>query len=108
MDKKLKKKFTAFPTSLYDKEWVEKAADEGLEEFIETWNETQSVRLSKDENKSAYHMIAFLYYSAFESALQTFFQQVLEDSITDISLCMTEMCKVVAEIKERSNDEKRD
>lgn len=103
MDKKLKKKFTAFPTSLYDKKWVEKAADKGLEEFIETWNETQSVRLSKDENKSAYHMIAFLYYSAFESALQTFFQQVLEDGMTDITLCMDELHKLHAEITDKDS-----
>lgn len=106
MDKKLKKKFTDFPLSLYNTKWVEKAADKGLKEFIKAWNDSapsQKVRVSKNENEATYHMLAFLYYSAFENALNTFMTQVLEDSMAEIKLCVDELHKLHAEITEKDS-----
>ena len=99
MNKKLKGKFTEWETSLYNLEWVEKAADDGYEEFLGIFNGSLkgTNRISKDN----YHF-AMIYYAAFEHALNVFIQQVLEDGITSITLNLNELCKVTAAINERT------
>lgn len=106
MNKKLKEKLikkneelrVAFP-NLYDQRWVEKAADEGFSDVVKSLKEIDPRLGEYAEKKDDYNVFAILYYSAFESALNTFFMQCLDDSITSIELCINELQKVSAEIR---------
>ena len=94
MKKKLKEKFTAFETSLYNLKWVEKAATDGYKEFLEIFNDSipnPDLRIKPENDR-----FAMIYYGAFEHALNTFFEQVLEDGMTQIELSIKEWDKVTA------------
>jgi hypothetical protein len=110
MNKQLKEKLikhhlemrAAFP-ALYYQRWVEKAADEGWNEVVKGMK--KAFPNSKIyENESIVDLFATLYYSAFESALNTFFKQCLDDSLTTVELCMKELQKVTASIKTPASD----
>ena len=106
MDKELKEKIiahhietkNAFP-HLYDCEWVEKAADEG-------WNRCkEGIIKSMPEvagKAKALEILAVVYYTSFEDALNTFYRECMEDMIANCELCMNEIQKVTAEMKELS------
>jgi len=108
MNKELKKELikhneemrAAFP-NLYDMRWVEKAADEGWNEVMEGMKKTYP-KSKIYENESIVDLFATLYYSAFESALNTFFKQCLDDTMTSVEFCMDELRKVTASIKAAS------
>lgn len=97
MDKKTKQLFNAGPgRSLYDMKWVEKAATQGFEEYYKALCES----LPENENIGrSRHGISILYYSAFESALNTFYRQVLHDNLTEVEICMNELGQLTARIK---------
>lgn len=100
MEKELKKKFTDISPSLYNEQWVEQAADKGYGEFINSLKvlvPPDSTRTVDNISKSAW--LKILYYGAFEAALNTFYEQVLDDHMTSIQLCINEWEKVVAKIK---------
>lgn len=112
MDKELKEKIianhkemkAAFP-SLYDLDWVEKAADKGWERYKKDLME--SMPEGARDLKGTPHVVeilAIVYYTSFEDALNTFFAQVLDDSITNIRLAMDELQKVTAEMKDMTAD----
>ena len=102
MDKKLKDSLNEIPLSLYNMEWVEEAADKGFDEFKDLLKKTSSAWASAMlDDEHATRVIAMLYYSAFESALNTFLVQVLEDQLHEISLSMDELCKVFAGMKKK-------
>ncbi len=104
MDRTLKEKIIAkhveakdaFP-HLYDCEWVEKAADEGWsrckEGIIKAMPEAA-------EKAKALEILAVVYYTSFKDALNTFYRECMEDTIASCELCMNEIQKVTAEIKE--------
>jgi len=105
MNKELKKKLikkneearAAFP-NLYNHKWVERAADQGWKDTIDSLEET-SPGFTKAMSDHANNIFAVVYYSAFEKALNTFFAQCLEDTLTTCDLCMDKLRKVTAEIK---------
>lgn len=100
MDKELKKKMNEIPLSLYSQKWVEQAADKGYKEFIEDIRKS----LVKDEVLEipvVQKTLAVLYYSSFETALNVFLKQVLEDHLNEIVLSMDELCKVTAQMNKK-------
>lgn len=107
MDKATKEQFTLHRDSLYNIHWIEKAATKGYKNFIEAFN----CGLPEGKNKIKprdNRFLAILYYAAFEDALKTFLQQVLEDHITDIQLCLNEMMELTAEMKtDLTNEDKK-
>lgn len=111
MNKKLKAKIikhnqemrAAFP-SLYDQRWVEKAADEGWKEVVDGLSRQVDGFMELAEGNSGTNILATLYYSAFENALNTFIKQCLDDSLTTVELCMNELQKVTASIKTSTLD----
>ena len=101
MNKKLKDKLNKLSIfKLYDNEWIEKAADDGFKRYFEALKQSypENVRSKLDEKAFLEHT-AVLYYTAFEDSLNTFFMQVLEDNMHEVSLAMDELCKVTATIK---------
>lgn len=88
----------AFP-NLYDQRWVEKAADEGFKELVANLKKTDPKLGELAEAKGGYNVFAVIYYSSFEAALNTFFAQCLEDSVTSVGLLIDELQRVTAEIK---------
>lgn len=104
MDKKLKEKLNKESAlKLYDKEWVEQAADKGFKQYFDTLKQcySENVRPKLDDKAFAEHC-AVLYYSAFEDSLNTFLMQVLEDNMHEVELALVELCKVTASIKEKN------
>ena len=109
MNKELKAKLikrnqemhAAFP-NLYDQRWVEKAADKGWNDTLNSMTKNlDGFKEMIDKSDYTKNLFAILYYSSFESALNTFFAQCLDDSMTTIELCVDELQKVTAEIKTR-------
>lgn len=106
MNKELKKKLfkrneemkAAFPT-LYDKRWVEKAADKGFKELVEGIKKVDPKLGEIAERKEGYNVFAIIYYSSFEDALNTFFMECLDDTLTTCELVIDKLQKVTAEIK---------
>ena len=106
MNKKLKEELikrnvemrAAFP-SLYDKRWVEKSADKGWKNLVNDLKKTDPKLGELAERQEGFNMFAVIYYTSFEDALNTFFLQCMNDSITKINLLMDELHKVSAEIK---------
>ena len=99
MEKELKEKFTAYKNSLYNEEWVVKAADEGYADFLEIFNdsiEKPDLRISKDN-----YRFAMIYYGAFEHALNTFMRQVLEDQINKWELDIRDLTNIMAKLVKR-------
>ena len=105
MKKEMKEKFTAFATSLYNIEWVEKAATEGYKEFLEIFNDSipnPDLHIKPDNDR-----FALIYYGAFEHAMNTIYDHVLEDKLHQLQLQMDEFCKLTAKIeKTLKNDGK--
>lgn len=108
MNKKLKEKIikrnqdlrAAFP-NLYDQRWVEKAADKGWKQLVKELKETDPRIGELAEKQEGYNVFAVIYYSSFESALNTFFMQCLDDSLTEVQLMLNKLQEVTAEIKAR-------
>ena len=98
MNKELKKKFTAFPTSLYNMDWVAKSADKGHKEFLKIYND--AVRPSRNITASN-QTFAFIYYAAFEYALNTFFRQVIDDAKTLVELDIRDLENIIAKLNEQ-------
>ena len=104
MNKKLKEKLNKVSAlKLYDKEWVEQAADKGFERYFDILKQSypENVRPKLDDKAFVEHC-AILYYTAFEDSLNTFLMQVLEDNMHEVELAMDELCKVTASIKEKN------
>ena len=106
MNKKLKeqliehnKEMRAAFQNLYDQRWVEKEADEGFKDLVKNLKNTDPKLGEAAERKKGYNVFAVIYYSAFESALNAFFKQCMDDSLTITELCLNELQKVTAEIK---------
>ena len=106
MNKKLKEEMirhrqemrAAFP-NLYDMRWVEKSADEGFKELVKNLKSV-SPRLGEAAGREkGYNVIAVIYYTAFENALNTFFAQCMDDTMTSVELILDEFQKVTAELK---------
>jgi hypothetical protein len=113
MNKKLKEKIiahheemkAAFPT-LYERDWVEKAADEGWERYKKSFMKSIPEGSSDLKGTSTLlEILAVVYYTSFEDAINTFFFQVLEDEVTNIQLTMNELQKVTAEMKNIAEEE---
>lgn len=106
MNKEMKEKIikrnaenrAAFP-NLYDQRWVEKAADKGFKELIKDFEKTDPKLAELAKAKEGYNVFAIIYYSSFEAALNTFFMQCMDDSITTVELILDEFKNVTAEIK---------
>ena len=106
MDKELKEKIIAhhvekkdaFP-HLYDCEWIEKAADEGWMRCKEAI--MQSMPKAADK-AGVMDILAVIYYTSFEDALNTFLRECMEDLVASCELCMNEFQKVTAEMKDLS------
>lgn len=106
MNKKLKEKLiqnnkemrAAFP-NLYDLRWVEKAADKGWKELIETMRDVEPKYAEIAERQKGYNVFAVIYFTAFENALNTFFAQCLDDTITSVELDIRKLENIKAQIK---------
>ena len=106
MNKEMKEKIikrnaenrAAFP-NLYDQRWVEKAADKGFKELIKDLEKIDPKLAELAKAKEGYNVFAIIYYSSFEDALNTFFMQCMDDSITTVKLILDEFKNVTAEIK---------
>lgn len=106
MNKELKQKLikhneemrAAFP-NLYDNRWVEKAADEGWKDLIKNFEKIEPKLAEYAKHQEGYNVFAVIYYSSFESTLNTFFVQCLDDSITNCKLILDKLQNVTAEIK---------
>lgn len=103
MNKELKQKLikhnkemrAAFP-NLYDQRWVEREADKGYKRVVKSLQQTfPDYKLSD----SALNIFSAVFYSAFEEALNTFFRQCLDDTLTTAELTLQELQKITAEIK---------
>ena len=99
MNKELKKKFTAFPTSLYNMGWVAKSADKGHKEFLKMYND--ALRDPPRHITAGNRTFAFIYYAAFEYALNTFFRQVLDDAQTLVELDIRDLENIIAKLNEQ-------
>lgn len=102
MDKKAKEKFTAHPNSLYNEKWVEKAATKRFENYYKVFLESIPEYMRKEmDSPELRYRLSLIYYTAFEDALNTFMLQMLNDTVTDMKLCMDELGKVTARIKKK-------
>lgn len=103
MNKELKQKLikhnkemrAAFP-NLYDQRWVEREADKGWKEVVKSLNQASP---NYKLNEKELNIFAVVYYSAYEQALNTFFAQCLDDTLTTAELTLQELQKITAEIK---------
>ena len=92
----------AFP-NLYDERWVEKAADTGYKQLTEDLRKQDPKLGEAAASKKGYNLIAIIYYTAFENALNTFFEQCLDDTVTNCELYLDELHKITAQMKEIVN-----
>jgi hypothetical protein len=99
MNRKLKEKFTEWPTSLYNLDWVVKTATKRYKEFLRLFNNSlpEDKRIKDDNNR-----FALIYYAAFEDALNACIEQVMKDGITSIDLYLNELGKLTATMKDKS------
>ena len=106
MNKKLKEKLiqnnkemrAAFP-NLYDMRWVEKAADKGWKDLVKDMKGVEPKLAEIAERQKGYNVFAAIYFSAFETALNTFFSQCLDDTITSVELDIRKLENIKAQIK---------
>ena len=104
MSEELKKKFTAFPTSFYNMEWVAQAATEGYEDFLKIFNDSLPAdKAIKPDNER----FAMIYYGAFEHALNIMLKQVLDDTKTLIELDMRNLEKITAIMKQLADEKEQ-
>ena len=104
MDKRIKKALTKNPLSMYNCEWVEKAATDGFKNILETWKKINPEDSDKMEENT--RGLAIIYYMAFEDALNTFFVQALDDTTTEVELCLNELNKITVEFKKLEKKKK--
>ena len=83
-------------SSLYNNEWVQKAAEDGYKNFLKAANNANPNVAKHIEHNNFWFEL--LYYSAFEAALNTFIQQVLEDTKCNVELYLDELHKITATI----------
>ena len=105
MDKRLKNSFTKLPLSLYNCEWVEKAATEGFHRCLKNMEVLMPGISSQADIGST--GVAILYYSAFEDALNTFLFQVMEDTTHEIEIFLHELGKINVECKTKESKNKK-
>ena len=85
--------------SIYKQKWVEKSAMKGFERFFKSLKESYPEDMRDKLEIPAYkNHIRILYFTAFEDALNTFFVQCLDDTISQLNLYMDELGKVTATI----------
>ena len=109
MNKELKEKIikrnaeqrAAFP-DLYEQRWVEKAADKGFKDLIKGMEKIDQRLAEIAKKEDGYNVFAVIYYSSFEAALNTFFMQCLDDTLTTVRLTLDELQKVTAEISTKT------
>lgn len=109
MNKELKEKIikrnaeqrAAFP-NLYEQRWVEKAADKGFKDLIKDIEKISPKMAELAKKQDGYNVFAVIYYSSFEAALNTFFMQCLDDTLTTVRLTLNELQKVTAEISTKT------
>ena len=110
MNKKLKEHIirkneemkAAFP-NLYDMRWVEKAATAGFQQMIKDIEKVDPSLAELARRNKGYNLPAVIYYSAFESALNTFFMQCLEDTMHNVNFYLDELQNLTAELKEKES-----
>lgn len=104
MSEELKKKFTAYPTSFYNMEWVAQAATEGYEDFLKIFNESLPADMAiKPDNER----FAMIYYGAFEHALNIMLKQVLDDTKTLIELDIRKLENITAIMKQLADEKEQ-
>ena len=107
MDQISKRLLTSTPFgSFYNIEWIEQAATKGFDEFYKTFLASLPEKYKQNDTLLR-HRISILYYTAFESALNIFLQQAIQDSLTDVELCLDELGKLTARIKKNKKTRKK-
>lgn len=86
--------------SLYNMRWVEKAATDGWNQIIKDMEKTEPKLAEAARSQKGYNVLAVIYFTSFENALNTFFSQCMDDTLTTVSLCLDELRNVTAEMKE--------
>ena len=86
--------------SLYNMRWVEKAATEGWNQLIKDMEKMEPKLAEAARSQKGYNVLAVIYFTSFENALNTFFSQCMDDTLTTVSLCLDELQNVTAEMKE--------
>lgn len=86
--------------SLYNMRCVEKTATEGWNQLVKDMEKMDPKLAELARGQKGYNIFSVIYFSSFESALNTFFQQVMDDSLTTVELCLDELQKVTATMKE--------
>jgi len=100
MDKKIRELFLQHGSVLYNKEWVEKVADEGFDDFISIFNESLEGENAKYRiTRECNFRFGLLYYGAFEHAVNMIIHQIMKDNNTELEFYMEQLNKVVAIIK---------
>lgn len=87
--------------SLYNMRWVEKAATDGWNQLVKDMEKIEPKLAEAARRQRGYNVLAVIYFSSFESALNTFFSQCMDDTITTVQLYVDELQKVTAEINEK-------
>lgn len=100
--KQYKEMRAVFP-SLYDQQWVEDAADKGWKDVVENLDKAQP-GFKKLMDERTMNIFAVVYYCAFENALNTFFKQCLEDSLTTVDMALHDHQKATVEIKTKGGE----
>ena len=104
MNKEIKKKLKKGGSTIYDKEWIEKVADERFDDFIRIFNESlQGSEKKLHLTRECDFRFGLLYYGAFEHAINMILHRVLDDTTTEIEFLMGELNKVTATIKKKKN-----
>ena len=110
MNKELKKKLiknheenkAAFPR-LYDLRWVENAATKGFKDLTEKLEKVDPRLGAAARQKQGYNVLAVIYYTAFENALNTFFHQCMEDTMQNVDICLDELQNITATIRQEES-----
>lgn len=94
----------AFPR-LYEQRWVEKAATDGWNQLVKDMKKIDPKLAEAARSQKGYNVLAVIYFSSFESALNTFFSQCMDDTITTVQLRVDELQKVTAELEEKIKED---
>lgn len=86
--------------SLYNMRWVEKAATDGWNRLIKYMEKMEPKLAEAARSQKGYNVLAVIYFPSFESALNTFFHQCMDDSLASVQLFLDELQNVTAELKE--------
>lgn len=104
MNKELKEKLTENPFSIYNMEWVVEAADKGFEVFFADLKKALPSTIF--EGNTLRNLTRDIYYTAFEDAANMILMQLSEDTVEEISFCVNELGKLVAELRTREKKPK--